>query len=52
MAAKRRSNLAFVRRRARLGIDPEMAGEVGDGEQKIADLVLDPVLSIRMKRLL
>ena len=25
------------------GIDPEMAGEVGDGEQKIPDLVLDPV---------
>ena len=35
----------------RLGIDPEMAGEVGDGEQKIPDLVLDPVLRSRLKRL-
>ena len=42
IAAKRRSNFALVRAQRRLRIDIEVAREVDDGEQQIADLVRRP----------
>ena len=41
IARKRRSNLALAPRSAAFGIDVDMAREIGDREQEIADLVLD-----------
>ncbi len=44
MPAKRRSNLPLARRSARLRVDLQLAGDIDDGEQQVAELVLQPVV--------